>query len=276
MTANDGYDAQRWRDFEHDGWQTVANHYHAWLGSVTASAVGRLLDAVGAQPSVRLLDIATGPGYGAAMAAERGADVVGMDFSAAMVEEAAGRFAGIEFREGDAEALPFADESFEAIISNFGFLHFAHPDHALAEACRVLRRGGRFAFTVWDTSPDTDPRQIVRYALQAHGDTTVELPAAPPDLFDDPTLCAQALQRAGFVEPVVTKLPLTQPMPDPDAYFDLQLHGAGPRVGSPLRAQPPAALALIRQAVRDRLQKLQQAGVTELPSPALLISASKP
>lgn len=73
MTATDGYDAHRWRDFEHAGWQTVAQHYHAWLGGITSSAISQLLDAVDLKPGTRLLDIASGPGYGAAMATERGA-----------------------------------------------------------------------------------------------------------------------------------------------------------------------------------------------------------
>lgn len=276
MTVPNSYDAQLWRDFEHAGWQTVAHQYHAWLGGVTVSAISRLLQAVNAKPDVRLLDIASGPGYGAAMAAELGADVVGIDFSAAMVQEASSRFAGITFREGDAEALPFADESFDAVISNFGFLHFGRPEHALSEACRVLLPGGRLALTVWDAPSDMDPRQIVRTALQMHGDVSIELPDPPQDLFVESAQCEQALRRAGFLPPTILKLPLTQPMPDPDAYFDLQLHGAGPRMGSPLRAQPPAALAAIRKTVGDRLRELQQAGLTELPSPAILISATKP
>src|SRR5205809_6238429 len=54
----------------------------------------------------------------------------------------------IEFREGDAEALPFPEASFDAVVMNFGMLHLAHPERAVAEAFRVLSAGGRFAFTV--------------------------------------------------------------------------------------------------------------------------------
>src|SRR2546422_34553 len=75
--------------------------------------------------------------------------VTGLDFSPAMIGLARARHPQIEFREGDAETLPFDAASFDASVMNFGMLHLARPDRAIAEAHRVLRPGGRFAFTVW-------------------------------------------------------------------------------------------------------------------------------
>jgi SAM-dependent methyltransferase len=279
MTDSPEGDAARWRAFEHDGWQEAAHQYHDWLGSVTATAIAPLLDAVGVASGVRLLDIATGPGYAVAQAAQRGANVVGIDFSAAMVEEARGRFPGLEFREGDAEALPFPDGCFDGVVCNFGILHFGRPEGALAEAHRVLRSGGRFAFTVWDHGADLDPRQMLRRAMVAFGDAAVNaaLPSGPaPDLFVDPERSGQMLQAAGFLPPTLTKLPLVQTTPDPDTYFDILLRGAGPRNGSPLRAQPPEALAAIRSAVTDALRACVRDGITELPMSAVLVTAQKP
>ena len=57
---------------------------------------------------------------------------------------------GIEFVHGDATALPFDDESFDAVVAAFVLLHLGTPEHAVAEAARVLRPGGRAAFSVWD------------------------------------------------------------------------------------------------------------------------------
>jgi SAM-dependent methyltransferase len=279
MSDSQGYDAARWRNFEHAGWQEAAHQYHDWLGNVTARAIEPLLDAVGTQSGVRLLDVATGPGYAAVRASQRGAEVVGIDFSAAMVDEASGRFPGLDFREGDAEALPFPDGSFDAVVCNFGILHFGQPERALAEAHRVLRSGGYLAFTVWDQSPELDPKQMLRRAVQAFGDAAIldSLPAGPaPDLFVDPDRCGHLLRGAGFRPPTLTKLPLVQPTPDPDAYFDIVLNGAGPRSGSPLRAQPPEALAAISAALTDALRACERDGITELPMPAILVSAQKP
>jgi ubiquinone/menaquinone biosynthesis C-methylase UbiE len=66
-----------------------------------------------------------------------------------MVAAARRRYPRIEFREGDVENLAFDPASFDAVVRAFGILHIADPDKAIAEAYRVLRPDGRFAFTVW-------------------------------------------------------------------------------------------------------------------------------
>ena len=76
------------RAFEHAGWENIPTRYHDAFGNLTSQAIELLLDAVDVRSGVRVLDLATGPGYVAAAAAQRGASVVGVDFSAAMVAEA--------------------------------------------------------------------------------------------------------------------------------------------------------------------------------------------
>src|SRR5204863_8531515 len=135
---------------EHRGWQQIAFRYHEGFANVTTQSVAALLDAARVGKGTRVLDVACGPGYAAAAAAARAATAIGVDFSSEMVEEARGRYPGIEFREGDAEQLSFPDSSFDAVVLNFGMLHLGRPEEALREAHRVLRPGGRIAFTVWD------------------------------------------------------------------------------------------------------------------------------
>src|SRR5207253_5020018 len=126
---------------------------HDRRSEVTTYPVPAFLAAAHVAAGTTFLDVACGPGYAAAVAASRGARAIGIDFSSEMVEEARRRYAGVEFREGDAEDLPFPGSSFDAVVLNFGMLHLGRPEKALAEAHRVLRAGGRVAFTVWDT-PD--------------------------------------------------------------------------------------------------------------------------
>ncbi|HEY7141552.1 MAG TPA: methyltransferase domain-containing protein, partial [Methylomirabilota bacterium] len=142
-------DPSAFHAFERAGWERVPRAYQDAWGRLTTQAAGPLLDAARVGPGVRALDVATGPGHVAAVAARRGASVVAVDFSEAMLAEARRHHPGIDFRSGDAEALPFPDASFDAVVMSFGLLHLARPDQALAEAYRVLRRGGRVAFTVW-------------------------------------------------------------------------------------------------------------------------------
>ena len=96
----------------------------------------------GYSAGTRVLDVATGPGTIAGVAAARGADVVGLDFSGAMIAEATRLHPAVAFREGDAHALPFDAASFDAVVMNFGLLHLARPETAMAEAHRVLRGDG--------------------------------------------------------------------------------------------------------------------------------------
>src|SRR5262249_38260483 len=127
--------------FERAGWESVPRPYHDAWGSLTTQVVGPLLDAAHVGARTRVLDVGTGPGSVAAAAARRGASVVAVDFSEAMLAEARRHHPGIDFRSGDAEALPFEDAVFDAVVMSFGLLHLARPDQALGEAHRVLRPG---------------------------------------------------------------------------------------------------------------------------------------
>jgi SAM-dependent methyltransferase len=264
------------RAFERAGWETVAGPYAATFGTLTVQAIGPLLDAVGAGPGVRLLDVATGPGYVAAAAAERGARATGLDFAAVMVAAARRRYPDITFEEGDAEALPFPTAAFEAVTINFGLLHFARPEQALAEAHRVLRPGGRLGFTVWAPPEDAVGFGIILRAVNAHGDPQVPLPPGPPFFrFSDPAESARVLTGLGFVEPRVTRVPQVWRLPSPEAFFVAMLHGTV-RTRALLQAQAPAALAAIGEAVRAATAAYRDGTGIALPMPAVLVTATRP
>jgi ubiquinone/menaquinone biosynthesis C-methylase UbiE len=113
----------------------------------------RLVSALRPEPGVRWLDVATGTGAVALRAAQAGADVTGVDLAHGLVETArklaAGQGLRVRFDVGDAEELPYADESFDVVSSSMGAI-FA-PDHAAVarELARLLPAGGRLGFTAW-------------------------------------------------------------------------------------------------------------------------------
>ena len=117
--------------------------------------VGRaVVDRIGVAPGLRLLDVGTGNGRNVAIpAAQMGAEVVGLDVTPELLEHAVRHAdeAGVEIEwvEGDAQQLPFADASFDRVTSTFGAM-FA-PDHqrTAGELVRVCRLGGRIAMTTW-------------------------------------------------------------------------------------------------------------------------------
>ena len=119
------------------------------IWSAGADIVGR----VGVKAGDEVLDVACGTGNASIPAAEAGASVTGLDLTPELFDGARRRAerAGVELEliEGDAEALPFADESFDVVLSTFGCM-FA-PDHkrAAVEIARVLRPGGRVGILAW-------------------------------------------------------------------------------------------------------------------------------
>lgn len=256
--------------FEHEGWERVAGPYRDAFSSLTVQSIGPLLDAVAAGPGVRLLDVACGPGDGAAAAAARGARATGVDFAAAMVEQASRRHPGVGFRTGDAEALPFDDGIFDGVVINFGMLHFARPDQAAVEAHRVLRSGGRFAFTVWAPPEKCEGFAIVLGAIAAHGRTDVPLPEGPPFFrFADHDECRRVLAASGFADTAVRELPMRWRLPAPGSLLDAFLEG-GVRTRGLLRAQTPAALAAIQEAARSEAARYARGDGVEFAMPAVL------
>jgi SAM-dependent methyltransferase len=262
-------------DFEQDGWQRAAAYYPETFGTLTARTAGPLLESVGIQPGMRLLDVATGPGYVAGTAAASGATVVGLDFSPSMVAQARVRYPGIEFHQGDAELLPFDDGSFDAVVMNFGLLHLARPEAAIEQAYRVLVPGGRYALTVWARPEEAVGFGVVLRAMQAHGTTAVGLPEGPPFFrFSDPGECRQALVQAGFRSEAIRQLPLVWTLPSADALFEAALRG-GVRTSAALQAQTPEALTAIRREVHDALQPYADGSMIAVPMHVVLASASK-
>ena len=263
-------------DFEHAGWERASEYYGDAFGALTTQAAGALLKAAGASFGTRLLDVATGPGFIAAAAAALGAHAVGLDFSAAMIAEARRRHPAMTFREGDAEALPFDACSFDAVVMNFGLLHLARPDAAIAEAHRVLRPEGLYALTVWAEPEQAVGFGLVLKAVQEHGNPDVPLPEGPPFFrFSAPEEVKRTLEHAGFSDVEVRTLPLTWHLSSPDGVFDALSRG-GVRTAAVLRAQTREALAAIRAAVRRRVEAHANDGQFVVPMPAVLASGKRP
>jgi ubiquinone/menaquinone biosynthesis C-methylase UbiE len=174
-------DADAFNAFEAAGWEHQAPTYDQFFGRITGRLVNPLLDAADVGPRSRVLDLATGPGYAAAAATERGASVVGVDFAPGMVELARHIHPDIEFRQADGEALPFEDGSFDAAVSNFVVPHLGRPERVVRELVRVLRRGGSLALTTWDQPERMRVLGVFLDAFAEAGATPpADLPVGPP------------------------------------------------------------------------------------------------
>ncbi len=169
-------------------------HRQTWASGSYATVAERLiddvpprhlLDRVGLEPGMEVLDLATGTGNVAIRAAERGARVTGLDLTPELFERGRERAAAagveVDWLEGDAEELHFEDDSFDRVLSTFG-IQFV-PRHAVAarEAVRVTRPGGVVGLVSWT------PQGLIGQVLKAVGARMPKPPefASPPPLWGE-------------------------------------------------------------------------------------------
>ena len=274
MKAASPYDSASFKGMEHAGWEGNAAGYDKLFGSITRHAIEPLLDATEVHAGTSMLDLCCGPGYGAAAAASRGARAVGIDFSQAMVETARALHSEARFLWGDAEALDFESGSFDAVICSFGVNHLPDPGKALREANRVLRPGGKFAFSMWCAPGKSKFHQLVLESIRAHGAMDVPLPPAPPPFrFSDPATCVAELSAADFVYPAVVEIPLA--FRPPAATDVLALTRCAVRLEMMIELQEVRARDRIRQAILEGAEKFRIGALLEIPMPAVLASGTK-
>ncbi len=134
----------------------------------------RIVDRVGVAPGERVLDVACGTGNAALRAAEAGGRVVGVDLTPELFDAgralAADAGVEVEWVEGDAEALPFENQSFDVVLSTFGCMFAPRHEVAARELVRVLRTGGRMGLCSW--TPHSSIAALMRTLMGA-------LPPAP-------------------------------------------------------------------------------------------------
>ena len=263
--------------FEHAGWERVADKYDSVWSSLTRQFIPHLLDVAGVSSEMSVLDVACGPGYLSAAARKLGAVTTGIDFSKKMVAIAKEMFPGLEFTEGDAQDLPCESARFDRVLINFGLLHLSHPEKACAEAFRVLKSGGKFGFTVWAQPEENPGGKIVNDAVNAHADLSVELPVGPPYyLYTENNQCRRVLQQVGFDGGSMgfqTRL-VEWLVPTADYLFEAE-RDAGVRTAGLLARQSPEKLNAILSSVANAVRRYAQGDQFAIPMAAHSIVVSK-
>ncbi len=264
------------REMERAGWSAdgKALKYDTFLGQTTSQVAAPMLDAAGVGAETRLLDVACGPGYVLEAAARRKTRLSGLDISQSMLALAAEKLPDADLRQGDAESLPFDDASFDAVTCAFGLLHFAEPDRAIAEACRVLARGGRYAFSVWEVPPPGSFMAIVGGAIQSIGNPKAGAPPGPNFFrFADGDTSAAALRAAGFT--AIERAPADVRMRVAADQVMEAIYAAGVRTTAILAAQTDEAREAIHAAIERDISALAVDGLCDVPMPALVYAGTK-
>lgn len=126
---------------------------YAVVGTTLQIVGETLCEALDLRSGQRVLDVAAGNGNASLAAARRWCDVVSTDYVPALLDGGRQRATAdgltIQFQEADAEALPFADGSFDVVLSTFGVMFTPDQDRAAAELARVCRRGGKIGLANW-------------------------------------------------------------------------------------------------------------------------------
>jgi SAM-dependent methyltransferase len=265
-----------YREFERAGWERAADAYGTTFERATKLFAPALLAAGGCGKGVRILDVACATGFIAGMAAAQGALATGIDFSASMVTVARRRFPELDFRQADAEALPFADGSFDGVVIGFGVHHFPFPVRALGEARRVLRLGGRLAFTVWAAPEEHIIHKLVLGAVRASGHPSPELPAPPVGTLNDADGCRRLLADAGFAAASIrTERVEARVTVDSGAELVAMLANGTVRSSAVIRSLPADRLPDIIEAVERAAEPYREGGQLRVPAVAILAAATR-
>jgi SAM-dependent methyltransferase len=204
------------------------------------------------------------------------AELIATDLNPPMLEIARRKFRDgekVEFRQADALSLPFADETFDAVVCQFGVMFYPDKDKSHREVLRVLKRGGHYLLSVWDSDRHNPFARIAQRTVERF------LPVDPPQFYRVPVSMHQidptkeALGAAGFGNINIAVIGITKVIPKASAFARALVFG-NPLAGQvQQRGGDPEKIV---DAVLEELHREFGSDPGRMPLQAIIFSAVKP
>lgn len=234
----------------------------------------RLADRARLASGEQVLDVACGTGVLAREAAGRvgpQGKVIGLDVNEGMLAVARRKAAGIDWRQGRAEALPFPDRSFDAAVSQFGLMFFEDPGAALEEMWRVLKPGGRLVVAVWDAAERSPGYAAMIALLQRLFGARIANELRGPFRLGETGRFQQLLEAAGIAGASIVTVEGRAHFPSIEAWVHTDIKGwtLADRIDDDQYRQ------LLLAAERDLAVFCTPAGTVEFAAPAHIASATR-
>lgn len=268
-------DLQQYRQANLETWQAMVPGWEQRRDQMTDT--GRevsawLVEKLDPQPGQTVLEIAAGlgeTGFDVARKLE-GGRLISTDLAPAMVDAATHRVAelgldNVVCRMMDAEEMDLPDDCVDGVLCRWGYMLMADPGAALAETRRVLREGGRLAFSVWGES-DANPWAGIPARVLMQKGLAPRPESGAPGVFNmaDPDRIRYLLSDAGFGEPVIEEVRVSWRFKDFDDWWDFTVHTAG-GIAMLMHGLNDGDSTAVREECREALGEYAEDGGYALP-----------
>ncbi|KAL7460636.1 hypothetical protein ACHAXS_001081 [Conticribra weissflogii] len=292
---------------EQRNWEKGFEEYDSGFGPLTRQTIPTLLVNAGFPPKsdentddpFRLLDVATGPGFVLSSALEmvsssnKPIQLIGMDFSQNFLSMAKERIhaqqqhlkekllshdVNVGFVEGNAESIPFEDNTFDSIVCNFGILHFYKQETFLRECYRVLRPGGKVCFSAWAPPTRAEGFGIALNAIADVGNPDVSVPEGPNFFrFGEMEEATKILEDIGYENVGAVELSEMKwiNVDSGEMLYRILLNGTV-RTREILLGQTEEQASAIQDLMKQRYKTVTEEGNRPLSMPAVVSFGQKP
>ncbi len=275
---------QSYFDWQHNYWADLAADWEKWAEIVAPQAEGfnrPLIDAANIAAGNKVLDLACGAGEPSLTAAETvgsNGHVTASDYSTEMLAVVERRakakdLANMSFQQADMQALPFDDNSFDQVISRFGFMYSEAPGKTASEILRVLRPGGHVALMVWGPMENNTVLSVALDAANAQLNLLDEEAAAHPAAYAAQGSLTRIFEAAGFSDASETDLKFEPSIPAGIRFWQPIV---GMNLGSAMRDMSKEELSALDEKIAEAHAPYLSEGKYRLSAHIRVLSAQKP